>query len=428
MNSAWSLEVIRIIALLCSAVIFGYVSGYWGTSFLLHFIIYVIWNMFQIRNMERWISRGAHRSDAPNGTGIWQQMVQHLYRSQRSHKARKKQLANLANYYHAVMRALPDATIVVNKNLEIEWANKASQKLLGVKPNKDVGHRIDNIIRIPEVVALFDEKAKLNRIQVDSPIDTDITLSISKQEYEEGNYLILAQDISHRVATQKLRKAFIANASHELRTPLTVISGYLEILQDEEHLPADVVTVLDNAYEQATRMDNILDDLLVLSKLEEAHTNKSAGKKVDVGTVIEQVVADFKVSYADKGHKFKVKADDVKLRVIEGELVSICQNLISNAVKYSNNNSLIKITWSVDHDGQGCLCVIDQGNGIPDEHLSRLTERFYRVDPHTVKGTGLGLSIVKHILDNHDGYLDISSEVGKGSCFRAVFPAYRLKK
>lgn len=427
MNSAWSLELIRLTALIISALLFGYISDYWVMSFAAHFAIFVAWTIYHIRSMERWISRGAHRSDAPNGSGIWQHMVQLLYRSQRSHKARKRQLANLANYYHAVMRALPDATVVINSNLEIEWANKASQKLLGIKPNKDVGHRIDNIVRIPEVVALFDEAAKLKRIQVDSPIDSDITLAISRQEYDDGNYLIIAQDISHRVATQKLRKAFIANASHELRTPLTVISGYLEILQDEEMIAPDVAQIINNAYEQAIRMDNILDDLLILSKLEEAHTSKNAGKTVDVKKIIEQVVAEFKVSKSQEGHTFNVTADDTKLLVIKGELISICQNLIGNAVKYSCVGTTISIDWSINDDGHGCLSVSDQGKGIPDEHLARLTERFYRVEPHGVKGTGLGLSIVKHILDNHDGYLDISSEVGIGSSFKAVFPAYRLK-
>ena len=428
MNSAWSLELARLIALVTSTVLLGLVSDQWILSITLHALMYIFWINHQVKQFERWIVRGAHKSDAPDSSGIWQSMVQHMYRSQQSHKSRKKQLASMANYYHAVMRALPDATIVINKDYEIEWANKASQKLLGVKPNKDLGQKLNNIIRVPEIETLLDKKTKVKRVEFKSPTTPDITLSVFRQEYEKGNYLIIAHDISHRIATQKLRKAFIANASHELRTPLTVISGYLEILLDDEDTQPGLKSILSNAFDQANRMDNILDNLLVLSKLEEKRYSKDTGDDVDVRELLERMVADFRVSYAETKHTFKVEAVDLQLRVIENEFYSICQNLVSNAVKYSTPGSEIQISWTVNEAGYGCLSIRDQGEGIEDEHLSRLTERFYRVNHsgRQVQGTGLGLSIVKHILDNHDGYLDIESEVGNGSEFKACFPGYRL--
>ena len=126
--------------------------------------------------------------------------------------------------------------------------------------------------------------------------------------------------------------------------------------------------------------------------------------------------------------QFNVSADDVNLRVIESEIFSVCQNLISNAIKYSPAGSEISVKWYVDEAGFGCLSVTDQGDGIEQEHINRLTERFYRVNNpgNQVSGTGLGLSIVKHILDNFDGYLEIISQVGEGSTFKACFPSYRL--
>jgi two-component system phosphate regulon sensor histidine kinase PhoR len=428
MKSAWSLEILRLVILIASTVLVGIVSQAWVLSLSVHFLLYIAWTFYQISAFERWIYRGAHKTDAPDSTGIWQNMVQHLYRSQKSHKARKKQLASMANYYHAVMRALPDATVVVNKNHEIEWANKAANTLLGIKPNKDVGQRLDNIFRSPDVEQLFDIKSEVHRVQIESPTSPEITLSIIVQEYDENSFLLIAHDVSHRIATQKLRKAFIANASHELRTPLTVISGYLEILYDDEDLPPALNKVIKNAYEQATRMDNILDNLLVLSKLEGKQYNKTSGDDVDVKQMLEQLVADFRVSYADTKHTFVVNAEPMLLRVIEGELYSICQNLVSNAVKYSPSESEIRICWGIDEAGFGCLSVIDEGEGIHQEHINRLTERFYRVNQadRQVSGTGLGLSIVKHILDNFDGYLEIQSTVGEGSTFKACFPHYRV--
>lgn len=428
MNSAWSQEIVRLSLVLLSAIIVGLSSGAWFISFTVHLLSYIIWSLIQVRIFQTWISRGANKSEAPDNTGIWQEMVKQVYRLQSSHKSRKKQLADLANYYHAVMRALPDATVVINKNMEIEWANKASNKLLGVKPTKDVGRRLDNIIRLTEFDVLFDPEAKVNRIEVTSPTSPGVTLSIVKQEYDQGNYLIIAQDISNRVATQKLRKAFIANASHELRTPLTVISGYLEILIDDEELPSPLVSVIQNAFEQASRMDSILEKLLVLSKLEEKQYDKSAGDEVDVKSLLEQMVADFRVSYAETKHEFEVIAEDIHLWVIEEEFYSVCQNLVSNAVKYSPPESTISICWLKNKEGYACLSVTDEGDGIPAEHLNRITERFYRAHQSNrqVSGTGLGLSIVKHILDNFGGYLDIESQVDKGSTFKACFPSYRI--
>jgi len=428
MNSAWSIELTRLLAVISSAILFGITTDFPYVSLVIHFVLYLVWIFIQVKELEEWISRGTKRKDAPDNTGIWQRMVQNLYRAQRTHTSRKKQLASMANYYHAVMRALPNATVVINSDREIEWANKASQKLLGINPAKDVGQRIDNIIRIPELDKLFNFVSPDQRILVDSPNNPSLVLSIRLLEYQEGSNLLIAQDISHRVATQKLRKAFIANASHELRTPLTVILGYLEMLDDDEELPQTVSKVVEHSYDQAKRMDGILDNLLLLSKLEGRTNDKSSGELIDVKDMLHLIVSDFKVSSSKTKHEFIIDACEHKLKIIETDLYSVCQNLISNAIKYSPEKSKVTITWQVDEAGFGCLSVTDEGPGIPQEHINRLTERFYRVNNSTaqIRGTGLGLSIVKHILDNFDGYLEIQSTINQGSTFKACFPAYRL--
>jgi len=430
MNSVWSQEGVKLLILAVSCILFGLVSDLWLISILLHCGAYIFWLLWQLSEFEQWIKRGANKKEAPNSSGVWQSMVQHLYRSQKSQKDRKEQLAKLANYYHAVMRALPDATIAINQNMEIEWANNASQKLLGVKPNKDVGNRIDNILRGPEIDKLFDTETTTDRVIIESPVSKIITLSVTRQEYDRGNSLIIAQDISQRIATQKLRKAFIANASHELRTPLTVISGYLEILLDDDDLAPEISNVLSNAFEQSARMDQILNNLLVLSKLEEKSYSKDSGDEVDVAKLLDRIVSDFSVSYSNSNHKFSIKADAYDLLVVEEEFLSLCENLISNAIKYSPEGSTITIGWSKNSSGLGCLSVEDQGEGIAEQHLARVTQRFYRVQgrSRTIAGTGLGLSIVKHIVDNFGGYLDIKSTLNKGSTFTACFPEYRLIK
>ncbi len=430
MNTAWSIEFIRIFSLILSTLLLGAVSGYWLFSVVLHSGLYIGWNLYQLKTFERWIRKGAPKNSAPDTTGVWQLTVQHIYRSQKSNKDRKKQLTKVATHYHAIMSALPDATIILSKNREIEWSNKRAEKLLGIDSQKDIGQRFDNIIRDVELNKLFSSDEEESVLEMTSPIDSQTRLSVFRKHYGDDKTLLVVSDISQRLAVQKLRKAFIANASHELRTPLTVISGYLEILETEEELPPAIGKVIKSASQQALRMEQILNDLLVLSKLEESRYSVSSGEVINVAMLLNRLVADFKVTHNATGNDFELTVDStLNLKVIERDFYSLCQNLLSNAIKYSKEKSTIKICWSLSDDGQACLAITDFGEGIAREHLSRLTERFYRVHierSQKVVGTGLGLSIVKHILDNFGGYLDVQSEQGKGSTFTACFPRSRV--
>jgi len=429
MKSAWSVEFSRILVALISTILFGLVSGFWLLSVAIHSCIYIGWNLYQLKLFERWIRKGTPVKSAPDTSGVWALIVQHFYRTQKSNKDRKKRLAKIANNYQAVMSALPDATIVLNAKLEIEWANKASQEILGLDVIRDIGHPIDNIVRDLSLQELLISDEKQFEIEMQSPVDPLKMLNVGKLKYGKNQILLIARDVSQRIAIQKLRKAFIANASHELRTPLTVISGYLEILDSDEELPASITQVVNNALGQAIRMEKILDDLLVLSKLEEKGYSKDSGSIINVSQLLNRLVADIKMTQSSS-HEFELKVDEnMKIKVIEEEFYSLCQNLVSNAMKYSPEDSLIIICWAKNNDNHACLSITDRGEGIAEEHLTRLTERFYRVNVQrnrNVIGTGLGLSIVKHILDNYGGYLNIESEPQQGSVFTACFPSFRV--
>jgi len=430
MNNAWSTEVTRLLFLLVSIVTFGLIFEYWLLSVVFHFILYIAWIMFQLRSFERWIGNGAHSMRAPDTSGIWALIVQHIYRTQKKNKDRKTGLANLAKRYQAIMKALPDATIVLNEHLEIEWANGIAEEVLGVDIARDTGHRVDNIIRDLSIQELLTGDDPKNEIEIVSPIDELKTLIISKVNYGEGQVLLTARDISQRIALQKMRKAFIANASHELRTPLTVVSGYLEILNDDENLPVSMKKMMSNAHLQALRMDRILDDLLTLSKLEEKGFSKRSGDVVDAPSILQRMTEDLQTTTAKDSHEFEVNIDEnLKIKVVEREFFSLCQNLLSNAIKYSEKGSKIEVCWQLNDKGLACLRVTDNGEGIAPEHLSRLTERFYRISvsrSRTVGGTGLGLSIVNHIMENYGGHLEIKSRLGEGSTFTACFPNFRI--
>ncbi len=432
MNNAWSTEVSRLLFLFISTLTFGFLSGYWLLSVILHFIIYIAWIMFQLRSFERWIRNGARSNSAPDTSGIWALIVQHIYRTQKKNKDRKKSLSNLTKRYQAIMRALPDATIVLNEQLEIEWANQSAEEVLGVDIDRDMGHRVDNILRDLSIQELLNCEDAKTEIEIASPIDEHKTLTLSKVRYGDSQTLLIARDISQRIALQKMRKGFIANASHELRTPLTVISGYLEMLNDDELLPSSMQPLISNAHLQAIRMDRILEDLLTLSKLEEKGFSEDRGQELNASDLITQLVSDLKKTTLKTSHHIEINIEKgLNIILMEREFISLCQNLLSNAIKYSEEGSTIKLCWQLTDDNQACLRVSDSGEGIAQEHLFRLTERFYRINvdrSRKVGGTGLGLSIVKHIMDNCGGCLDIQSELNVGSTFTACFPEYRILK
>lgn len=432
MNNAWSIELSRIFALITATLVLGFISGFWLFSIIFHFALYLGWTLIQLRTFERWIRNGAHSKNAPDTSGIWALIVQHIYRTQKKNKDRKQNLASLAKRYQAIMKALPDATIVLNEHMEIEWANQVAEDILGIDVSRDSGHRVDNIIRDLAIQELLNSSNVQADIEILSPVDPQKVLILTKVQYGEKQTLLTARDISQRIALQKMRKAFIANASHELRTPLTVISGYLEMLDGDRDLPSSMSKLVSSAHQQALRMDRILDDLLILSKLEEKGFSKESGDTVDVPELLKNLVSDFRKTTAKNSHEIQTNIDNsLKVNLVEREFFSLCQNLLSNAVKYSPSGSKIKVCWNLSEDGTACLRVTDNGEGIAPEHLSRLTERFYRINvsrSRTVGGTGLGLSIVKHIMENYGGFLDIQSEQNVGSTFTACFPDYRVLK
>jgi two-component system phosphate regulon sensor histidine kinase PhoR len=246
--------------------------------------------------------------------------------------------------------------------------------------------------------------------------------------YGEGQTLLLAQDITARLHQERVRKDFVANVSHELRTPLTVLSGFIENLQNDEKL-ADQrwARPLDLMAQQATRMRQIVEDLLLLARLE---SDSTPGRQdsVDIGRMLRLVADDCRELRAE------VPAIDCEIQsqrcVLgdESQLRSAVTNLAVNAVNHTPADGTVTLAWS-DDGVESTLEVKDTGEGIAPEHIPRLTERFYRVDAGRSRergGTGLGLAIVKHVLNRHDVRLEIRSRLGQGSRFICRFPASRL--
>jgi two-component system phosphate regulon sensor histidine kinase PhoR len=222
---------------------------------------------------------------------------------------------------------------------------------------------------------------------------------------------------------ENIRKEFVANVSHELRTPLTVISGYLAtFLADTSKLDPRYVKPLQQMLQQAERMENLLKDLLWLSRIE---SGRGAEKhsQTDIGSLLAELRDELKASRPGRALELDV-ATDYKVPGNYRELYSAVSNLVLNAMKYSAEGSVVKIKWC-KRDGSFYLSVADQGIGIDAAHIPRLTERFYRVEDSrssATGGTGLGLAIVKHVAVSHGARLQIESKLGVGSTFSLVFP------
>jgi two-component system phosphate regulon sensor histidine kinase PhoR len=311
----------------------------------------------------------------------------------------------------------------------LEWWNRAAETLLGLKTPQDSGQSITNLLRDPRFIDYFERGSYLEPLELPSPINDRRRLQFHITRYGNREHLMLVRDVTRLFQLEQMRKDFVANVSHELRTPLTVIAGYLETLLDNvEDVNPRWLRALQQMQQQGGRMQNLLNDLLLLAKLE-ATDYPSDNQPVAVDLLLLSIKGDAQALSGNRMHRISLEADPhLRLKGSEAELRSAFSNLVFNAVKYSPKESEIRIRWWGDEQGAH-LAVQDSGPGIEARHLPRLTERFYRVDSSRASntgGTGLGLAIVKHVLLRHRARLEIDSSPGQGSTFTCHFPATQM--
>jgi two-component system phosphate regulon sensor histidine kinase PhoR len=244
--------------------------------------------------------------------------------------------------------------------------------------------------------------------------------------YGAGLRLLLAQDVTQIKSMERMRTDFVANVSHELRTPLTVLKGYLETLQEIDNLAPTLSRSFASMSAQTERMQHLIDDLLLLARLE---TKAKKAECVNMGALLKTICQESDLLESDERRIELTMTTDANLLGDAQELQSAFTNLLVNALKYSPATSQVKVGWHRRQDGAPYLEVQDAGEGIAAADIPRITERFYRADVkrnHKVIGTGLGLAIVKHVLVRHDAKLEIDSQLGKGSCFRCYFSRERI--
>jgi two-component system phosphate regulon sensor histidine kinase PhoR len=375
----------------------------------------------------RWL-RGSHEGTAPRDAGFWGEIAYRVEKSLRGlEREAELERIRLAQFVSA-MEAAPSGVLLLDAGDQIEWCNSRAADHFGLDPQRDRRQRVTNLIRSPAFVDYLQAGNFDEPITFREPRGRG-SLQVLIRRYGADSKLVISQDLTERERSEAMRRDFVANVSHEIRTPLTVLSGFLETMRNLPLTEVERKRVIVLMTQQAERMANLVGDLLTLAQLE-GSPRPAADRWVRVATLFAQVEAEARalsagrhtISFADPG--------EAQIAGIESELQSAIANLVSNAVRYTPDGGHVDVGWRIADNGRGEIAVADTGRGIAREHHSRLTERFYRVDSSRSResgGTGLGLAIVKHVVQRHGGELDIESEVGKGSIFRLVFPAPRVR-
>ena len=420
----WQREISIALSLMAPALVLAYFIGHLSTLLLIITTFLLIRQTREISELEKWLGKGAF-GDMRHKKGIWGDIYYHLWKLKKTEKKRKKKLSRMVEQFRTSTDALPDAAVVMGSYGEIEWSNRACRNVLGLKKS-DKGQRVPNLIRNPAFVQYLKSNDYSQKITIPSPVNENQILQISITPYGEGLRLLLAQDVTTLKNIERMRTDFVANVSHELRTPLTVLKGYLETLVEIDGGDTNYSKSFQNMAEQTERMNVLIDDLLLLSRLETKHRHTEC---VNAPHLIEQICQESRLPSKDIG-RIELKIDsNAGLMGDETELHSAFSNLVSNALKYSTTDKPVKVSWQNDAEAGVFLEVEDFGEGISSSEIPRITERFYRADVkrnQKINGTGLGLAIVKHVMVRHEGKLEIHSQLGKGSRFRCWFPNNRI--
>ncbi len=428
MNVIWARSAAVLILLAIAAALLAVFVGVTAalaltTGALLALLLFYL---YQINRLWKVLDAPAY-GEIPSAVGLWGEVYYRLHRLVKRWRMQVLQVEQQHTRFIQAIQASPNGVLMLDDADQIEWCNAVAELHFGLSARRDARQRITHLIRRPEFVQYlmlqrFDEPLQMR----DMGEHKQSVLAVQVLPYGDNRKLVLTQDITKLENTEAMRRDFVANVSHELKTPLTVLTGFLETVRDLPISEDDRRRYVDMMMTQAMRMQHIVEDLLALAKLE-SDMQPPSQDPVDIGALVHHLVHDAQ-GLSQGRHEITADIDrTVGIRGSETELLSALGNLVSNAVRYTPDGGCIGIGLCY-RDGHAVFSVSDTGLGIAAEHIPRLTERFYRVDRSRSRdtgGTGLGLAIVKHVLSRHHADLRISSEVGKGSVFRVVFPVDR---
>jgi len=427
----WRSELNRLCLLLSLAAVIGYAVGHVSWVMLVSLSIYYLYNLYQLRRFNLWLNRDSSESDSepPESFGLWGDIFDGIYRLQKQERRSSSYLATIVDKAQESSAALEMAVVMINRQGNLDWWNFAAEKLLGLQHPKDRNQSITNLIRNPSFSEYFHSENYDETLKMEAPGESSKILEFQIALFGENERLMIVRDITQLHRLESMRKDFVGNVSHELGTPITVIKGYLEtILDNLDALDEKWHKPMQQMQQQSMRMENIVRDLLMLSSLETKGLTKTQDI-IDLNSLFSEIESDTQQMFKDKAHTFELVCPP-SLAIIgkRSELYSAISNLVVNAAKYTAAGGHIKLSANQGTEFLD-IAVADNGIGIENHHIPRLTERFYRIDGSRsadTGGTGLGLAIVKHILARHEAELEIKSIYGQGSSFICRLPLSRV--
>jgi two-component system, OmpR family, phosphate regulon sensor histidine kinase PhoR len=414
LDSAWKFPLALVVGLLAGGLAGWLAAGHVATGVALVAIAEIVLLLTHLRHIAKTImnSPALDKNSDPD---------------QPRHDRFMMRSRRLAANLHDLRRAagnLPDAIVLLDQDQHVRWFNHAAESLLGLRRPQDRGVVLRDKLHNSELAGWLEEPSPEPLNDVSAPGQPSRHINVTMLPFGQRQRLLLARDISHMSRLEQIRRDFVANVSHELRTPLTVIHGYLELL-DPEDVP-HLAPVLGEMRAQSKRMGQIVEDLLTLSRLEtQDHVSE---ERVQMAPLLATLRKEAEALSQGRHTITMESTAELDLLGSPKDLHSALSNLVSNAVRYTPTGGRITVRWERTAEGAN-YSVTDTGYGIPADHLSRLTERFYRVSSSRSRdsgGTGLGLSIVKHVLGLHQARLDIRSTPGQGSTFTCCFGPERL--
>ena len=372
----------------------------------------------------------------PGLPGLWGEVAERIRRLSRSHDQLLRDSQARLDEFLLAIQASPSGVVLLDAQDRIEWCNQMAAQHFGFDARRDVLQHVANLVRAPafkSYMAANDFSRDVVIAGSASAPGRPVNLSVHAHSYGKGRKLLLSRDITAVELAETMRRDFVANVSHEIRTPLTVLSGFIETLQTLHLAEPDRERYLALMAQQSQRMQTLVNDLLILSRLE-GSPQPGGSDWVNTSALFaqsEQEAQALSTLLAPTGQRitFDVGAGD-EIAGVQAELYSAVSNLVTNAVRYTPDGGKVHVSWKILGDGRGEFMVKDSGPGIAAEHLPRLTERFYRVDRSRSRetgGTGLGLAIVKHVAQRHGAELHIESQLGQGSQFCITFPSARVR-
>jgi two-component system phosphate regulon sensor histidine kinase PhoR len=415
-----------------------------GLGPLLGGFVWLVLDSLWAARLLRWLraeqsneTPGVLASKVPGLPGLWGELADRNRRLLRNRDQQYQESQARLHEFLAAMQASPSGVVLLDEQGRIEWCNQMATQHFGFDAKRDVMQYIANLIREPAFKAYMASGNFSHDVVIPGNFSTParpVKLSVHVHSYGRGRKLLLSRDITDIELAEAMRRDFVANVSHEIRTPLTVLSGFIETLQTLPLKAAERTRYLALMAQQSQRMQTLVNDLLTLSRLEGGPFPRANDWVIISGLFAqcEQEARALSLMTAPRGHQLEFEPGPAcEIAGIQTELYSAMSNLVTNAVRYTPEGGLVRVSWALLADGRGQFQVRDTGPGIAPEHLPRLTERFYRVDRSRSRetgGTGLGLAIVKHVAQRHGAELRIESQLGRGSCFSIIFPAARVRQ